>query len=378
MSCSFPRPDWARPCRSVICALLLMLLFTPLCSIAVGFTTEVPLCRYKHGFAGEFGDHFSIPIETAPADGESIILVARTFPADLGTLLERWLYINATYHLPEGALVSRMSDNSGVLELSNVAAGTDIEVRVIRVRPDGPVPFRFLSFFANRAVCHVTVSPDDTFLAPVPHRLAGTLKTVTMYFMTVLPPDRSGATIRIVSDGRMDRPYEVLNKEGVWQKHAANDIIQPRADRTIPFSFTPASNDAGSTFCFTEVSVSYASNQGGTSALTTTVQPGRGGKPNAPTLGGLPTSTAATSTTMDLMRRLLMIALICFGVWQVAWAVYNYHVLGKRDLMEIVPCAETVVAGARGVQLAASRGLGVSHRRTDGYNPVQSMNDPYA
>ncbi|KPA83342.1 hypothetical protein ABB37_02995 [Leptomonas pyrrhocoris] len=367
--------------RRPIFAVSLFLISTVLFSVAVAEVTETPLCSEKHGFAGEFNDHFSIPVETAPAAGEAIILIARAFPAVLGGMFEHWVYLNATFNLPEGPLVSRMSDNNGLLELTSVAAGTDIEVRVIRVRPGGPVPFRFFSFFANRPLCHIAVSPTNNFIAPVPHRLAGTTTAVTMYFKTTLPRDQNAATISIISDGHVDQPYKVADKNGVLQEHSPNDIIQPSTGDSISFSFSPTPNDLGNSYCFTEVTVAYANVQGGTVAPATTAQPGGGGAPNVPGPPGgvVPATTAAPSSApMSLLRRCVLIALACFVMWQAAQAVYNYHVLGKRDVMEIVPCAETIAAGARGVQLAASRGLGMSHRRADGYDCVHGMDDPYA
>jgi hypothetical protein len=380
-----------RGCRSqsfllsTTVGLVLVLLLTTLCSLAVADTIETPLCSEKHGFASEFNDHFSIPVETAPAEGEAIILIARAFPANLGSLLERWLLLNASFYLPEGALVSRTSDNNGILELPRVAVGTEIEVRVQRVRPDGPVPFRFFSFFANKPVCHVAVSPDNSFFAPVPHRLGSNSKTVTMYFKTALPPGRNAVAINIVADARAGESYQVLNKDGVWQSHSSNDLIQPSSGNSVSFAFSPTPDDSGTAFCFTAVSVAYANVEGGTAAPNNAPPSGKTGKPSSkPTTlpGGATTNPLAapssTSTSMSVLRRLLIMAVLCFLVWQVVHAVYNYHVLGKRDVMEVVPCAETVAAGARGVQLAASRGLGMSNRRSDGYDCLQGMSDPYA
>lgn len=370
----------SRPCHHVL-LLSAVVLVAMLSTIALGDTVSVPLCGEKHGFAGEFNDHFVIPVETAPADGEAIVLIARAFPTNLGTLLEKWLYVSATYHIAEGAELTRTSDNNGILVLPNVAANTDIEVRVVKVRPDGPVPFRFFSFFANKPVCHVSVSPSNAFLAPVPHLLPGTSQPVTMYFSTTLPSAMNAISVNIVSDAHTSQPFKVMGKDGVWQAHTSSDLIQSGTGSGITFSFSPTPDDTATAYCFTSVFVSYATVQGGTAAPGTPAQPTGAGSSTPSTATTTTTTTTvapASSSSMSLLRRLIWIALLCFVAWQATQSVYNYRVLGKRDVMDIVPCAETVAAGARGVQLAASRGLGRSQRRTDGYDSVQGINDPYA
>ncbi|KAL7696621.1 hypothetical protein N2W54_006230 [Lotmaria passim] len=378
MSATLSRRSCSRSLCSCVSFLsaVLFFMFLVVCGAVVADIVETPLCGEKHGFADESNDHFSIPVETAPAEGQAIILLARSFPMLFGEMMGRGLYINATFYLPEGSKVSRMSNNNGILELPRVAAGSDIEVRVHRVRKEMPVPFHFFSVFANSPVCHVAVSPDSIFIAPVPHRLSDSGKAVTMYFRTSLPPDRNAVTINIAADNRVGQPYKVLDKGGVWQSHTSNDLIESNTGNSISFSFSPTPDDTGSEYCFTAVRVSYANVQGGTVAPATAAS-GRGGEAQGASITTTTTKAPSSSTSMGLLRRLVLLALFCFVVWQVAQAIYNYRVLGKRDLMEIVPCAEAVAAGARGVQLAASRGLGLSHRRADGYDSVQGMNDPY-
>lgn len=371
----------------VFAALALWCVLAVVGRVARADLVSVPLCEEKHGFAGEFNDHFSIPVETAPDNGEAIVLIARAFPTEFGAMLEKWLYLSATYYLAEGPEVTRTSDNNGILELPNVAPNSEIEVWVKRVRVDGPVPFRFFSFFANKPVCHVSVSPQNSFLAPVPHRLQGSAKPVTMYFKTTLPTNVNAAMVDIVADGHAGSPFQVMAKDGTWQPHVATDLIQSSTGSGITFAFSPSPDDTATAYCFTSVFVSYATVQGGTSASTT--PPGKGptaappsspqGGGGAPTATTTPASTAAPSSpSMSLLRRVLWLALLCFVAWQATQSVYNFRVLGKRDVMEIIPCAEMVAAGARGVQLAASRGLGMTQRRADGYDSVQGMNDPYA
>ncbi|KAK7195428.1 hypothetical protein NESM_000470000 [Novymonas esmeraldas] len=345
--------------------------------------TATPLCAEQHGFAGEFNDHFSIPVEKAPGDGEAIVLIARAFPLNFGYLLSQWLYINATYHIPEGAQVTRISDNNGILELPSVAPGTDVEVRVIRVRADGPVPFRFFSFVANNPVCHIAVAPDNSFLAPVPHKLsAAPQPRVTMYFKTVLPATVNALTVRVSVDGRAGLQFNSTGPDGKERAHTSGDLVQAGSGSAVLFTFTPPTEDMPNPYCFTTVSVTYGSWQGGNATPPSPSTPSAGGGSGG---SGTPAPTSPSQSTvapasqsMSVLRQLLWILLLLFVAYQVAVSVYNYRVLGKRDVMEIVPCAESVVAGTRTLQLAASRQCGVVLRRKDGYDSLQNPDDPYA
>ncbi|KAG5472486.1 hypothetical protein LSCM1_03885 [Leishmania martiniquensis] len=332
---------------------LLLAWLTVVCAPANADIVALPLCAEKHGFAGEFNDHYSISVERAPAAGEAIVMIARVFPPAAGLLLGQWLYLNATYYISEGVQVSRASNNIGILELSDLAVNTSIDLRVVRVRPDGPVPFRFFSFFTNSPLCHVAVSPDNSFIAPLPPRLAAAPKPpLTIYFRTVLPPTATALVVRVSGDGRTDQQFRSGNKT-----YMSNSVLPAGSEGIVDFEYTPQPLNETAAYCFTEVSVSYSDWQDGDTAQH---------------------SSSPTPQPMSVLRRLLWISLFVFLLYQVAVSVYNYRVLGKRDIMDIVPCAEFMAAGARMVQLATLRGIGVAQRLKEGYGSLQNPDDPYA
>ncbi|KAG5496718.1 hypothetical protein JIQ42_03550 [Leishmania sp. Namibia] len=328
----------------------------------------VPLCAEKHGFAGEFNDHFSIPVEKAPEVGEAIILIARAYPPALGFLLGQWLYLNATYRVSEGVQVSKTSNSYGILELSSVAANTNIDVRVVRVRVDGPVPFRFFSFFANSPACHVAVAPDNSFIAPVPPKLAAEPQPpLTVYFKTVLPPTVNALVVRIASDGRTRQQFRSGNTT-----YTSGSVLQADSGGTVLLEYTPQPTNETVPYCFTEVSVSYGDWEDSDAARQSSSL-------TSDSSGSVPLSTwPPTPQPTSVLRRMVWICLYLFLFYQATVSVYNYRVLGKRDLMDIVPCAEFVAAGARMVQLATLRGIGVAHRHKEGYDSLQNIDDPYA
>ncbi|GET90874.1 hypothetical protein, conserved [Leishmania tarentolae] len=347
--------------------ILLLALWTVVCAPVNAEVVVAPLCTEKHGFAGEFYDHFTIPVERAPEAGEAIVLVARAFPLNLGNMLTRWLYINATYRISEGAQLTETSDNNGILELSNVAAGTDIEVRVMRVRSDGPAPFRFFSFFANSPVCHLAVAPDNSFIAPVPPRLrAKPQLPVTMYFKTVLPPTVNALIVRVGADGRTDQQFRAGDKT-----YTSGDLVRADSGGAVLFEYTFTLENTTTPYCFTTVSVSYGEWEGGSTA-----------RPNASTTPSSGSdnegSVQPTSQSTSVLRRLLLIAFFLFFIYQAAVSAHNYYVLGMRDIMDIVPCAKSVAAGARTLQLVTWQCMGMTQRHKEGYDSLQNLDDPYA
>ncbi|CBZ28945.1 conserved hypothetical protein [Leishmania mexicana MHOM/GT/2001/U1103] len=347
-------------------SVLLLAFLTVVCAPVSAEVVVAPLCAEKHGFAGEFNDHYTIPVEQAPAAGEAIVLIARAFPLNLGSMLARWLYINATYRISEGAQLTEMSDNNGMLELANVAAGTDIEVRVMRVRSDGPTPFRFFSFFANSPACHVAVAPDNSFIAPVPHRLRATPQLpLTMYFKTVLPPTVNALIVRVSADSRADEKFRSGDKV-----YSSGDLVRADSGGAVLFAYTFPMDNTAMPYYFTHVSVSYGEWEGGDAA-----------KPkasNTSSSGGDSRDAVQSTQSTPVLRRLLLISLFLFLLYQAAVSAHNYYVLGKRDVMDIVPCAQSVAAGARTVQLVALRCMGMPRRHKEGYNSLQNPDDPYA
>ncbi|CBZ36288.1 hypothetical protein, conserved [Leishmania donovani] len=346
--------------------ILLLALLTVMCAPVSAEVVVAPLCAEKHGFAGEFNDHYTIPVEQAPAAGEAIVLIARAFPLNLGNMLARWLYINATYRISEGAQLTEVSDNNGILELANVAAGTDIEVRVMRVRTDGPTPFRFFSFFANSPVCHVAVAPDNSFIAPVPRRLRATPQLpLTMYFKAVLPPNVNALIIRVSADGRTDEKFRSGDKV-----YASGDLVRAASGGAVLFAYTFPMENAATPYYFTQVSVSYGEWEGGDAAKPSAS--------NTSSSGGDSKDTMQPTRSTPVLRRLLLISLFLFLLYQAAVSAHNYYVLGKRDVMDIVPCAKSAAAGARTAQLVTLRFMGMSQRHKEGYNSLQNPDDPYS
>ncbi|CAM40413.1 conserved hypothetical protein [Leishmania braziliensis MHOM/BR/75/M2904] len=360
------RTGWGRallPASSVVLLALLMVM----CSRANADVIDLPLCAEKHGFAGEFNDHYTIAVEKAPAAGEAVILVARAFPLNFGNLLAQWLYLNVTYRISEGAQLTKTSDNNGILELANVAAGTNIEVRVVRVRSDGPVPFRFFSFYANNPACHVEVAPENSFVAPVPHKLsAAPQPPLTMYFKTVLPPTVNALIVHISADGRTAQQFSTADKV-----YTSGDLVPAGSGGAVLFAYSPPLESMGLPYCFTTVSVSYGDWQEGDSTRPSV-------QPTSNSSGDSSASKPPTSKSMSVLRRLLWGFLLMFLVYQAAVSAYNYCVLGERDVMNILPCAESVTTGARTVRLATLRGIGVAQCNKEGYNSLQNPDDPYA
>lgn len=58
-----------------------------------------------------------------------------------------------------------------MLQLADVAAGSDIEVNVHSTRLDGPVPFVFYSYFANKPACFIAIDEANPFHGAVPPTL---------------------------------------------------------------------------------------------------------------------------------------------------------------------------------------------------------------
>ncbi|KAG5498767.1 hypothetical protein JKF63_03055 [Porcisia hertigi] len=363
------------PALLLAAGVLLLSVLAVICLPVNADMVATPLCAEVHGFAGEFHDHYSIPVERALAAGEAVILIARAFPLGLGSMMAQWLYLNATYKLMEGVQVTKTSDNNGLLELANVAAGTDIEVRVLRVRPDGPVPFRFFSFLANSQICHLGVTPSNQFFAPVPHRLAVAPNTpVNMYFKTVLPPNVNALIVRISVDGRSDQQFISADKV-----YTSGDLVPAGGGGIVLFSYAPPADNVSTPFRLTTVSVSYSDLEGSETKQPSTPSLPNGGSSGNGTVSPTPAPPPSSSSRFtSVLQRLLFISLVLFLVYQVVVSAYNYHVLGKRDLMDILPCAEFVAAGALMMRVAISRCMGVSQRHKEGYEPLQNLDNPYA
>ncbi|KAH8614182.1 hypothetical protein ERJ75_000730400 [Trypanosoma vivax] len=306
----------------------------------------VPLCGEVRGFAGEHNDHIFIEVPLTPAAGEAIILVVRPFPVSPGELSQRWIQFNATYRLHEGAMSSSLSDSNGLLVLPSVEGGTRIEVKVKRVRTDGPVPFRLWSYHANRPACHIDVSADNSFISLVATRLNAVTGSARVYFKSVAPQGAKGVMITIgetLSPGAPDlgKHFQTMSSP---EQQAGEDrksgVVFPWSSGVLYFVFNPGATTASSMPL--NVGVAWTSDADGTVGDSA---PGAGsiGHPNE-TAGaqGVPVTSSESKG-----HSFLYYFFIFFGVgmiYVVVMSVFNYRQRGVTEFPEMLPHIDSLRA----------------------------------
>ncbi|CCW68124.1 unnamed protein product [Phytomonas sp. Hart1] len=205
------------------------------------------MCDEVHGFAGEYNSNLEIPIQYGTSTTEAVVLIAQSFEMDSKFTTSNWIELNVSYQSTSGKQVMRVSDGYGIIILSDVASPSKLNISVQRLRPDGPAPFRFLSFQANRPTCFIEVSPQNAFMAPLPTILnpganANPILS-TVFFKAQLPDGYSKATIDVTT-GLTPTPHDfnMPSPDGMkWDPHRSGDPIEAPPSRLITFSVTPDS-----------------------------------------------------------------------------------------------------------------------------------------
>ncbi|CCW61577.1 unnamed protein product [Phytomonas sp. EM1] len=329
------------------------------------------LCAEVHGFAGEFNDNLEIPIQYGTNATEPIVLIVRPFAPNLGFLTSNWIELNVSYMSTTGKQVMRVSDGYGIMILSDVASSSKLNVGIQRLRPDGPVPFRFLSFQANRPTCFIEVSPQNAFVSPLPTILnPGANENPipsTAFFMTNLSNANYGATIG-ASAGLEGSPHGffVLSPDGKkWDPHSSGDLIEAPSSRVIKFSFTPDSRASTLSREIPHVPVSiwtaHRSAEGGAAPLPPII-------PGAPAR-----NPQGRGSKGSLFVRLFIFMAIVFFVYMVLGSCHRYH-QGNTEFPEMIPHSSIFLGCFKCVQLAWGRLTGREIRSRNGdYNALDEQ-----
>nr|CCC91085.1 conserved hypothetical protein [Trypanosoma congolense IL3000] len=203
----------------------------------------VPMCSEVRGFAGESNHLVRIGVSAPPGDGEAIVLIVRPFSSGTEGVSERWAQINATYRLRQGVTVSSVSNDAGMVLLQDVEGGTNIDVEIRRVRPDGPVPFRFWSYHTNRPSCFIDVSPHTTFVAAIPTTVGQLVLPARIFFKAVPLPGAKSVMLRVTDvttgDGKPER-FQLMRASDmqVAATYESGKLIPWNAS-VLFFSFSP-------------------------------------------------------------------------------------------------------------------------------------------
>lgn len=306
-----------------------------LISLTVGCAADVldaPLCGEVHGFADEFHDHIHIPIDNGSSAQEAIVLIARAFPLHPEDQTLNWLVLNVTFVTSPGVKVNRMSDDTGVAVLTQLARGSSLEVRLQKRRHDSPVPFRFFSLPANKPGCSVAVSPDNSFIAPLPRWIsvpdtAGkhVPGPATFYFKTTLSKESNAATVSITVVKGGVQKFHVLSGD-TWAEHLSGDALVTDYGGIIIYSYTPEETGEGA-YAHVTITVQEGGGSGGTTQA------------NGPTTPGDedPKAKKSSSILGSFFKTVVTIGLIALAVYFVARTYYNVRVRHIHDFPEMIP-----------------------------------------
>ncbi|KAF8294974.1 hypothetical protein C3747_28g78 [Trypanosoma cruzi] len=317
------------------------------CRAYAGEEVLAPMCTEVIGFAGEYNSHIRIGVPVSPAEKEAIVLVLRAFPLNLGELSQRWIQMNVTYRLREGSTVFLQSDNDGIAVIQNVEAGTNMDIEVKRVRKDGPVPFRFWSFHANRPSCHIDVSPTNSFLAPIPARFGKVATPVRVYFKSIAPQGAKGFILDITYGFFSTSPvkYEVMQSptSAAGLTRTSGEVV-PWSEGVAYMTFSPSISTE--TLQLLQVKIVWVDDitaAGGTAeGVDPTVPPEEFAKKNAtPSEGTSKEPSSQQSKAGDKKRRsvlgLVFILLFSLAVFMLVMSFVNYRLKGATEFPEMIP-----------------------------------------
>ncbi|RNF17780.1 uncharacterized protein Tco025E_04723 [Trypanosoma conorhini] len=346
-----------------------------------------PMCSEVIGFAGEYNDRILVGVPVSPAAKEAIVLIVRAFPLNLGELSQRWIQLNATYRLREGAVVSLQSNNDGIVVIPNVEAGTNIEVRVKRVRRDGPVPFRFWSFHANRPSCQIDVSPTNSFLAPIPLRLSEVAAPVGVYFKSVAPPGSKGFIVEatfgffMLSAAKYVVMTSPTNTYGVTR--SSGEVV-PWSEGVVYLMLTPPTTTETSQML--QVRIVWVDDliaAGGKSGGVASTQPpgkkaGEGAtplpSPETPSTGAgkdnSPSRSDAGNKKGWSVSTLIFVLLFSLAVYMFVMSVVNYRLKGATEFPEMIPFVGVFRSCGEYVSLAKDAVLQSGGGQRGGYSDL--------
>lgn len=342
-----------------------ILFFISIATAVLGTDSDpvhVNLCTEVHGFVEESNNQLTIPVSKPPSEGDAIILTVGDFGITYGQRLRSRLHFSVNYTLAGGTTFTRTSDVNSILALSNVQKDSDLQVKVVGLRAPLPVPFRFYSFYATSSTCRIDVSPSRSFSALVPATLSSLEKPVSIFFTASLPQGTSAAVIYATSTNSQPAlSFDVTHSSGVVETYQSGGLVPVTAEGKVFFSVTPAKSGMEDQVPFIIISVDGGESQDED-------QPSNSAPPETKK-----EKTKGTST----FRKLLWIAVFIFFLWQIVGSAYNYHVLGQRDFMDIVPCAGFVVVAVQAAYLAAQRCVGGVQHHSGGYDSLHAQDDPY-
>ncbi|ESL07638.1 hypothetical protein TRSC58_04669 [Trypanosoma rangeli SC58] len=311
-----------------------------------------PMCGEVIGFAGEYNDRIRIEVPVSPLEKEAIVLIVRAFPLNLGELSQRWIQLNATYRLREGAMVSLQSNNDGIVVISNVEAGTNIEIIVKRVRKDGPVPFLFWSFHANRPSCQIDVSPANSFLAPVPLRISELADPIKVYFKSVAPPGAKGFIVEanygffLFSSVK----YQVISSPTATYgvTHKSGEVV-PWSEGVAYLVFTPPISTDTSQMLQVKIvwvdDITAAGGKGGSVAPTQPLEKETEKDltplPESPSKGAgnekSPGQSDAGNKKGWTVRFFIFVLLVSLAVYMLVMSAVNYRLAGATEFPDMIP-----------------------------------------
>ncbi|ORC90805.1 uncharacterized protein TM35_000072290 [Trypanosoma theileri] len=353
-----------------------LLLVTFMLLVYTTYANEVrlatPMCHEVRGFAGEYNNRMSITVQTSPAEKEAIILIVRAFPLALGELTEQWIQMNATYRLREGATVSVQSNNNGIVMIPNVEAGTDINIELNRVRKDGPVPFRFWSYYANRPECYIDVSPTNSFLAPIPTMLSNVASPLRVYFKSIAPKGAKGLMVQISNHTHpsSEAQFQVMStlsssssssSKGTQNgtMHKSGDIF-PWNEGVVYFSFTP--DISTHRFLLLGVSVVWTDEVSDTASSSSSNTQRPKGKttdnstPKVPKVEKKLSNETGTNTKTNNKEKWSFFGFLFFlfciiSVYFIILSVFNYRVKGITEFPDMIPHINTIRSCSQYVSL---------------------------
>ncbi|AAZ11953.1 Autophagy-related protein 27, putative [Trypanosoma equiperdum] len=350
---------------SGVCLLLIAFQFFLTLAVSGSDHVVVPMCGEVRGFAGESNHLLRIGVPKPPGDGEAIVLIVRPFPMNTEGVSERLAQINATYRLREGATATSVSDDAGILLLRNVEAGTNIDVEIRRVRPDGPVPFRFWSYHANNPSCFISVSPHTSFISPIPTSLGQPVLPAKIYFQAV-PMEKTKAVMLRLADGPLDggkpQHFHLLKMPEAQDvgTHESSKVM-PWNSSVLYFSFVPAIS-ANKVMSLSVGVVWTADDDGGSGS-------GQASDPNATDGSGNSKDKKGHSASFYFF---LITSL--FAVYMVIMSVVNYRLKGITQFPEMVPHIDTFRTGGQFISQVAEN-FRQGNMRGD-YNDVGGKNAP--
>ncbi|KEG12891.1 hypothetical protein DQ04_01351140 [Trypanosoma grayi] len=306
--------------------------------------SATPMCSEVRGFASEHNDHFRIGVSVTPSENEAIVLIVRAFPLNIGDLVQRWVQLNATYRLREGTTVSTSSNNDGIVIIPNVEAGTEINVEVKRVRNDGPVPFRFWSYHANRPTCHIDVSASTSFLAPIPTRFPAAAGSARVYFKSVAPTDAKGLMVlfRTNTFATSAVSFQVMSSPDVQFGETHNsEVVFPWSQGVVYFMFDPSTSMHSP--LMVQVSVLWTDNVNENSAAPTTGPPGEHTSSFTSNPTVLPSSNESGKKELGHQNKghsalgFIVLLIFVFIIYMVVMSAVNYRLKGMVEFPEMIP-----------------------------------------